>query len=91
MLRMHSGIKGFLPFTILRARCRSFVNAKIYNLIFNERKKNRNITIKPFTFTFYVVNIVLYFSYHHYNFRTHAKFFRSIEKIMIVTADAYSH
>ena len=54
-----------------------------------KESKNRNITIYPFIFAFYVVNIVLYFSYHYCNFRTQAKFFRGIQKIMIVTVDAY--
>ena len=44
-----------------------------------------------FIFAFYVVNIVLGFSYHHQNFRTQVTFFRSIQKIMIVEVDAYRH
>ena len=59
--------------------------AKVHNLIVNEKKKKRNIT---FTFAFYVVNILLSFSYHHQNFRAHAT---SIQKIMIVAVDAYKH
>ena len=44
-----------------------------------------------FIFAFYVVNIVLGFSYHHQNLRTQVTFFRSIQKIMIVEVDAYRH
>ena len=56
-----------------------------------KERKNRNITIYLFIFAFCVVNTVLCFSYHHYNFRTLTKLFRSIQKIMTVTTDAYRH
>ena len=62
--------------------------AKVHSLIVNEKKKKRNITLSSFTFAFYVVNILLCFSYHHQNFRAHAT---SIQKIMIVAVDAYKH
>ena len=44
-----------------------------------------------FIFAFYVVNIVLDFSYHDQNFRIQVTFFRSIQKIRIVAVDAYRH
>ena len=54
-----------------------------------KERKNSNITIYPFIFALYVVNIVFNFSYHHYNFKTQGRFVRSIQKMMIVTVDAY--
>ena len=52
----------------------SLLNISLLVLIVNERKKNGNSTIYPFIFAFYFVNIVLCFSYHHYNLKTQAKF-----------------
>ena len=48
----------------------SLLNMWLIVLIVNEIKKIRDITIYRFIFAFYVVNIVLCFSYHHYNLRT---------------------
>ena len=59
------------------------------NLSFIPRK-TRNITIYSFIYlSFTLLNIVLCFSYHHQNLRTQAKFFKSIQKILIMAVDTY--
>ena len=39
--------------------------------------------------SFTLLNIALCFSYHHQNFRTQVKFFKSIQKVLIMAVDAY--
>ena len=48
-------------FTVWKARSWRIFKAKVHNLIVNEKRKNRNMTIYPFIFAFYVGNIVFVF------------------------------
>ena len=79
-------------FTVWKARSWRVFKPKVHNLIVNETKEKLEILQSIYSFiylSFTLLIVALCFSYHHQNFITQVKFFKSIQKVMIMAIYAY--